>query len=371
MAVDVKPYIDKVLTYVLTPAKWAYGMGVWFHNWLYDSHIKNEKSFEVPVISVGNLTVGGTGKTPHVEYLISRLSDRYNIAVLSRGYKRKTKGFVLASPYSTPEQIGDEPYQIYRKFEGKVKVAVINNRKKGIEKIQKLFPEIDLVILDDSYQYRAIKPLISILLLDYHRPIDKDTLLPLGRLREPRHATERADIMIVTKCPERMQPIEFREHSKSFNSILGFQELFFSSIRHEEIIPVFGDDIHSPLMLTSLTEEDSVLLVTGIAHPRSFVNYFRKYPFNVRVLRFPDHHNFTKTDLRRIMRYYAGMEGKRKIIVTTEKDSVRMLYNPYFPHRLKPFTYYLPMKINMHSGLTGKILEDEIDLAIRQRHLNP
>lgn len=363
---EVKPYIDQLLTYLLTPAKWAYGMGVWFHNWLYDSKILEQKAFDIPVISVGNLTVGGTGKTPHVEYIIERLSDSYNIAVLSRGYKRKTSGFILASNTSTPEQIGDEPYQIFRKYGDRVKVAVTKNRKVGIEKIQKLFPDVNLVILDDAYQYRAIKPLVSVLLLDYHRPIDKDSLLPLGRLREPQHATERADLLVITKCPERMSPIDFRAYSKTFNSILSFQKLFFSSIFYNEIKPVFAEECPYPLSLESLSEEDSVLLVTGIAHPRSFVNYFKRFPVNVRVMRFPDHHNFTKDDLRKISKYFKGMEGKRKVIMTTEKDSVRLLHNPYFPYKLKKSIYYLPIKINMHSGMTGEILEDEIKAAIRQ-----
>lgn len=366
---DMKPYIDRLITYTLTPAKWAYGIGVWFHNWLYDSNIKSQISFEVPVVSVGNLTVGGTGKTPHVEYIIRELADKYNIVVLSRGYKRKTSGFVLASPTSTPEQIGDEPYQIYRKFGGKVKVAVIKNRKKGIEKMLKLFPETELVILDDAYQYRAVKPLVSILLLDYHRPIDKDTLLPLGRLREPQHATERADMLVITKCPERMSPIEFRTYSKSLNSILGFQKLFFSSIAYGDIRPVFEESTAFPMTLESLTEEDTALLVTGIAHPHSFVNYFKNFPFKVRIMRFPDHHNFTRKDIRKITKYFSSLEGRRKIIITTEKDSVRMLHNPYFPHRLKPSVYYLPMRINMHTGIDGDILGDHIDNAIRTRHL--
>lgn len=368
---DWQPYVDKALTYILTPAKWAYGVGVWLHNWKYDSGLVKQAVYEVPVITVGNLTVGGTGKTPHVELIISQLIDRYNIAVLSRGYKRKTKGFILASPTSTPEQIGDEPYQIYRKYGGKVKVAVTKNRKAGIEKMMRLFPEINLFILDDAFQYRAIKPLISILLLDYNRPIDEDTLLPLGRLREPHHATERADMLVITKCPERMSPIEFRTYSKTLKSILGFQKLFFSTIAHPDILPVFDDANSLPLSIEALTEDDAVLLVTGIAHPRSFVNYFRKFPFDVRIMRFPDHHDFSKADLKKIMKYFSGLEGKRKVIITTEKDSVRMLHNPYFPHKLKPYVYYLPMQINMHSGLKGEILEDELDLAIRNRHLNP
>lgn len=365
---DFKPYIDQIITYALTPFKWAYGVGVWFHNWLYDSNLKEQKSFDIPVISVGNLTVGGTGKTPHAEYIIESLADRFNIAVLSRGYKRKTSGFVLASKVSTPEQIGDEPYQIHRKFGDRIKVAVTKNRKKGIEIIRKLFPEVNLIILDDAYQYRAIKPLVSILLLDYNRPIDKDTLLPLGRLREPQHATERADMLVITKCPERMSPIEFRTYSKTLNSILSFQKIFFSTISYYEIKPVFTEECNYPINLETLTEEDSVLLVTGIAHPRSFVNYFKRFPFNVRVLRFPDHHNFTKDDLRRIKKFYSGMEGRKKVIITTEKDAVRLLHNPYFPYKLKKNVYYLPIHINMHSGLTGEILEDELEKAICKRN---
>lgn len=368
---EMKPYLDKIITYSLMPAKWAYGIGVWFHNWLYDSNIKSQTSFEIPVISVGNLTVGGTGKTPHVEYIIERLKDKYDIAVISRGYKRKTKGFILASPTSNPEQLGDEPYQIYRKFKGRVKVAVDKNRKRGIEKILKLFPQINLIILDDAYQYRGIKPLINILLLDYHRPIDKDSLLPLGKLREPRHATERADMMVITKCPERMSPIEFRTYSKTFNSILSFQKLFFSCMTHGEIEPVFKDESSHFYSLSSLTENDAVLLVAGIAHPHSFVRFFKRFPFKTRVMIFPDHHNFTRKDLTTISKFFKEMEGKRKLIITTEKDSVRMLHNPYFPHKLKSHLYYLPMKVNMHSGMSGEILEEELEVAIRQRHLNP
>lgn len=365
----MKPYLDKIITYALTPVKWAYGMGVWFHNKLYDGNIKAQTSFDIPVISVGNITVGGTGKTPHVEYLIEKLSQKYNIAVLSRGYKRKTKGFVLASPTSTPEQIGDEPYQINRKFGDRIKVAVTKNRKKGIEKIMRMFPDVNLVILDDAFQYRNIKPLVSILLLDSHRPIDNDTLLPLGRLREPQHATERADMIVITKCPPAMLPFEYREKSKTINT-LSFQKLFFSSIDYRDIKPVFPAEAPYFFNLENLTDRDSVLLVTGIAHPRAFVKQFSSLPCTVRVMRFPDHHDFSKRDLREIKNYYKSMEGHRKLIVTTEKDAVRMLHNPYFPHSLKPYIYYLPIKIHMHNGIDGHILEEEIEKAIRQRHLS-
>lgn len=366
---EVKPYIDRFLTCVLTPAKWLYGAGVWFHNWMFDSNIKKQYSFDVPVISVGNIAVGGTGKTPHVEYLIEKLADRYNIAVLSRGYKRKTKGFILASSVSTPEQIGDEPYQIFRKYEGRIQVAVSKNRKKAVEKIMRLFPDTNLIILDDGYQYRNIKPLISILLLDSNRPIDRDTLLPLGRLREPQHATDRADMVVITKCREEMTPIEYRTMSKTIN-LLNFQKLFFSSIDYQELKPVFDDGSRLYFGLDSLTDQDSVLLVTGIAHPRGLVKHFRKYRCKVRVMRFPDHHNFSRKDINAIKHAYIQMNGKQKIIVTTEKDAVRMLHNPYFPYKLKPHVYYLPIKINMHEGIDGNILEDEIEKAIRMRHIS-
>lgn len=366
---DLKPYIDKLLVCAITPVKWAYGAGVWFHNWLYDSNLKKQKSYEVPVISVGNLTVGGTGKTPHVEYIVEQLSDKYNIAVLSRGYKRKTSGFVIASKYSTPEQIGDEPYQIFRKFGNKVKVAVGKDRKKGIDTLLKLFPNINLIILDDAYQYRGIKPLVSVLLLDYNRPIDNDDLLPLGRLREPQHSTERADMIVITKCPDMMSPLDFRTYSKTVNC-LRFQKLFFSSIAFKEFLPVFPDENPFNLNPETLTESDAVLLVTGIAHPRSFVTFFKKFPCKVRVMRFPDHHNFTKNDLRKIRNYFSSMEGKRKVIITTEKDSVRLLHNPYFPQRLKSQIYYLPIKIDMHTGIDGDILEEQLEKAIKNRYLN-
>lgn len=366
---ELKPYIDKLLVCAITPAKWLYGVGVWLHNQLYDSSIRKQKEFEVPVISVGNLTVGGTGKTPHVEYIVDQLSDKYNIAVLSRGYKRKTSGFVLASYNSTPEQIGDEPYQIYRKYSNRIKVAVDKNRKRGIEKLLKLFPDINLVILDDAYQYRGIKPLVSILLLDYNRPIDQDDLLPLGRLREPQHSTERADMIIITKCPKLMNPIDFRTYSKTVKC-LKFQKLFFSSISYKTFLPVFERENPFTLNPENLSESDSLLLVTGIAHPRSFVTYFKNFPSKVKVMRFPDHHNYSRNDLKKIQSYYSRLEGKRKVIVTTEKDAVRLLHNPYFPHKLKPYIYYLPIKIDMHRGIDGDVLEEQLEIAIKNRHLN-
>lgn len=340
-------YTDKILTYLLTPASWLYGCAVKIRNKLYDVGVFKEHEFDVPVVSVGNLTVGGTGKTPHVEMLVEKLRSKYNIAVVSRGYKRKTHGFVLATATSTPEQIGDEAYQIYKKFSGEIIVAVCENRKKGIEKIMGIFPETNLIILDDAFQHRSVKPSVSILLLDKNRPIEKDNILPLGRLREPQHSKDRADIVIVSKCPSYMAPLDYALVKKELD-LLSFQKLFFSSVSYEELKPVFPKETFYSASLSALTENDAVLLVTGIAFPRTFVKYFKDYPFKVSVMRFPDHHSFSNSDIQKISDRFETLQGKKKLIITTEKDAVRLLHNPYFPHMLKQFVFYLPIKVRIH-----------------------
>ncbi len=186
----------------LYPVSWLYGAVVIIRNKLFDWGLFRSKSFDVPVICVGNLSVGGTGKTPHTEYLIKLLHDKYQVAVLSRGYKRRTQGYVLATPQSTARTIGDEPYQMYTKFPS-VTLAVDENRCHGIEKLLALKkPAVDVVLLDDAFQHRYVKPGLSILLTDYHRLFCDDALLPAGRLREPVSGKNRAQIIIVTKCPQ-------------------------------------------------------------------------------------------------------------------------------------------------------------------------
>lgn len=365
----MKPYWDKILTAVLTPASWLYGTGVWVRNKIYDAGLIKEHEFDIPVISVGNLTVGGTGKTPHVEYIASRLADRYRIAVLSRGYKRKTKGFVLANANSSPDQIGDEPMQIYKRLGDRIKVAVCEDRKTGIRNLRQAYPDINMIILDDAFQHRKVKAKLSVLLIDYNRPLDSDNLLPLGRLREPGHAKYRADMLVVTKCPDLMNPIDYRMVSTELD-LLSFQKLYFSSYEYGSIKPVFPDDAPYSLHLSHLYEEDSVLLLTGIAYPRMFVKYFKRYPFNVRILRFPDHHQFSRRDIRHINRYFENMEGRRKIILTTEKDAVRIAYNPYFPQELKPYIFYLPIEVVMRHGIDGDDLIYDIESAVGSKNTN-
>ncbi|MCH5222479.1 MAG: tetraacyldisaccharide 4'-kinase [Muribaculaceae bacterium] len=337
---------DKILTALLTPVSWIYGAVTNVRNWMFDSNLLKSTEYEIPVVGVGNITVGGTGKTPHVEFIVSHFAYEYNIAVLSRGYKRKTKGFVLANPKSTPTSIGDEPYQIYQKFGNKVIVAVCESRKKGIEELLKLYPKLDLIVLDDSFQHRWVKPRVSILLTEFGRPFYKDKILPLGRLRESSSAVNRADMVIVTKCPEDMKPLNFRIAMKDLD-LMKYQKLFFSRYEYGQIKPVFTDESPYSVSLSSLSSKDGVLLLTGIAHPRYFVRYFKNYPFKVKVDHYPDHHDFTRKDVEEIEMKFRKLAAERKIIVTTEKDAVRLMHNPYFPQELKPFTFYLPLNVRM------------------------
>lgn len=357
---------DRLLTYALTPLSWLYGAGVYLRNKLFDTGVLKEESFDVPVVSVGNITVGGTGKTPHVEYIVSRLAGSYNIAVLSRGYKRKTKGFLLANSKSSPDSIGDEPYQIWHKFGGLVKVAVCEKRAQGIRELMREHPDIDLILLDDAFQHRYVKPKVSILLIDHNRPVNKDRLLPLGRLRESVHALGRADMIVITKCPVDMTPIQYRLMDKEL-SLMAYQKLYFSRFRYESLEPVFPDDSPYFASLDQLTERDSVLLLTGIAHPRYFVRHFSEFPFKVKVSHYPDHHDFSRSDVLNIERRFEEMKGEHKIIVTTEKDAVRLAFNPYFPDSLKPLVFYQPIKVEVEGGIHDDDFISELRRQIERK----
>lgn len=347
---------NQILTAVLTPLSWGYGAVTWIRNKMFDSGLLKEQEFDIPVVCVGNITVGGTGKTPHVEYILRNLSSRYKIAVLSRGYKRKTKGFVLANRNSSPRDIGDEPLQIFRKFGGRVKVAVCESRRLGIKNLQESFPELDLIVLDDAFQHRYVKPKVSILLTDYNRPFYTDRILPLGRLRESAHQVNRADMVVVTKCPRDLSPINTRIIRKDLN-LMKFQSLFFSTFDHTAILPVFPEEAKYTASLDSLSSSDSVMLVTGVANPRGFIRYFRKFPFRVKVDHYPDHHDFTRKDISEMVSRFEKLQGSRKIIVTTEKDAVRLQHNPYIPYNIKSYIFYLPVEVKMLESPSGNFIE--------------
>lgn len=345
---STKTFVAKT---VLLPCSKLYGAATWLRNKLFDWGILRQVEFDVPVLTVGNLSAGGTGKTPHVEYIASALGHRYHIGILSRGYKRATKGFIMAGSNHSPRDIGDEAYQVFRKFGGRVAVAVCENRVEGIRRLLELDPKINLIILDDAFQHRYVKPTVSIVIAEYRRPIYTDKLLPYGRLRESAHGLNRADILIISKCPTTMRPWDFRQEIKNYN-LYPYQHLYFSRLAYQHLRPVFPDVASTVPYLDWLTESDSILAVAGIGNPRPFVRHLKSFGAVVKVDIFPDHHHFTRKDIEHIARRYSNLKGNNRIIVTTEKDAVRLATNPYFPHELKASTFYLPVEVEFAATQT-------------------
>ena len=225
-------------------------------------------------------------------------------------------------------------------------MAVCESRVKGVRELIREFPKLDLIVLDDSFQHRYIKPKVNIMLMDYSHPVYSDNILPLGRMRESARAVDRADMVITTKCPPDISALDMRIVSKHLD-LMPYQKLYFSTFDYGGLIPVFPDDCPERFIIEQLTSEDTVLLLTGVANPRPFVNHFRQYPFKKRVLHFPDHHDFKKSDLNEIVMKFNSSKGNRKLIITTEKDAVRLSHNPYFPHELKAYVFYIPIGVRM------------------------
>ena len=325
----------------LTPLSWLYGAGVELRNQLFELGLLKSVSFDMPVISVGNITVGGTGKTPHVEYLIRLLKDQTKVAVLSRGYKRKSHGFVLADDNSTTRDIGDEPYQMHTKYPD-IYVAVDKNRRHGIEMFTKKVaaPDVDVVLLDDAYQHRYVKPGINILLIDYHRLIIYDKLLPAGRLREPKEGKSRADIVIITKCPKDLKPMEYRVLTKALD-LYPYQNLYFTTLEYGQLESVFGNE---KVPLGRIGNATQVLLLTGIASPRQMIVDLQPRCKHITPLTYGDHHPFTGKDAQTINKIFADMTGD-KIIVTTEKDATRLRPLETLSDEVKRHLYALPIEI--------------------------
>ncbi len=331
-----------MLKILLYPLSWLYGVGVFLRNRAYDLDILKSQEFDVPVISIGNITVGGTGKTPHVEYLVSLLKNKYNVATLSRGYKRKTKGFRLVEVDSTASDSGDEPLQIKNKFPDVI-VSVCENRAKGVERLlQQDSPKMpDVVLLDDAFQHRQITPGINILLIDYNRQIKSDHLLPYGRLREGRYQARRANIIIFTKCPDEVTPIMRRILQNDIH-LLPYQKLFFTKLEYGKLVPAFGGK--RPGKAYYEEKKFAILLVTGIASPKLMYNYLKKFSDNIETLTYPDHHDYSTTDIQEISGRFEAVNAENKIIVTTEKDVMR-LRNKDLSDDIKSSIYYLPVKV--------------------------
>ena len=325
----------------LLPLSWIYGSIVRFRNWLFDIGVKKSKSFVLPVISVGNITVGGSGKTPHVEYLVRLLQDKVKIAVLSRGYKRKSRGYVLAEEDTEMKEIGDEPFQMHQKFPG-IYVAVDAKRVRGIQHLQddEETKDVEVILLDDAFQHRYVKPGINILLVDYHRLIIYDKILPAGRLREPLSGKNRADIVIVTKCPKDLKPMEFRVLTKAMN-LYPFQKLYFTCINYDKPIGIFNEQ---QLDLESLKDKN-VMLLTGIASPKQMEHDLTPMVKTLTSVSFGDHHHFKSKDIDRINEIFESMPEPR-LIITTEKDAVRLRDSEGLYEIVKDNLYALPIKVS-------------------------
>jgi len=337
------------LNYYLSPLSFLYGIGVWLRNRLFDWNVLHSEQYSIPVICIGNLSVGGTGKTPHTEYIIRLLKDKYRIAVLSRGYKRKTSGFILADSGSSSLEIGDEPFQMKNKFPD-ILVAVDANRRRGIQNLLSL-PEKDkpeVILLDDAYQHRYVHPSLSIVLSDYHRLFYHDKLMPTGCLREPINNINRTDIVVVTKCDKDMKPIDFRIIEENMK-LRAHQLLFFTSIVYGEIEPVFPSEARS-LNHKAIEKEDDILLISGIAVPTPFIREAEKYSNKVLPAIFPDHHTFSKSDFKKLDTTFEKMTSPRKLILVTEKDAARLKNNPLVPENWKKSLYYLPIVIQFCNG---------------------
>ena len=333
-----------MLKIFLYPFLLFYGIIVFIRNLLYDWNILKSREFDIPVISIGNITAGGTGKTPHVEYLAELLGKEFKVVALSRGYKRKTRGFKTVEVSSKVSEVGDEPLQIKRKFPD-ITVAVSENRVKGVENILNAAGDNspDVIVLDDAYQHRRIYRGINILLIDYNRPVTADKLLPVGRLRESAGQIRRANFIIFTKCPENeVTPIMKRIIKKDIR-LMPYQELFFTTFRYGEILPVFPDE--ECIQDFYKSKKYSVLVVTGIAFPSPIHEHLEPLVEEMDTIRFPDHRNFSKKNIKLIMKKFNDIKSENKIIVTTEKDAMRFMEIKNLDGQLKEHLYYLPVKV--------------------------
>jgi tetraacyldisaccharide 4'-kinase len=330
-----------LLKILLLPFSLIYGLIVKVRNYLFDIRLLKSVAFKLPVICVGNLSAGGTGKTPHVEYLIRLLQNHTKIAVVSRGYLRKSKGFVLADTNSTVAKVGDEPMQYINKFKN-VLVAVDEDRCHGIRKLMADQPEMKAVILDDAYQHRYVKPGLTILLTDFHSLYTNDYLLPAGRLRESKKGAKRADIIIVTKTDPVFSPLSKRAVLEKIKP-LPHQKVFFSYVTYGFPVPLFHD---LPALRYNLI--NTIVLFVGIANPYPLEQYLKRLCSELVIVRFKDHHQFSEKDITDVKTTFNNQFTKRKVLITTEKDAMR-LHEPSLLQLLKGMPiYYIPIEVSFH-----------------------
>ncbi len=328
---------------LLYPFSLVYGAITAIRNFLYDTEVLKSHEFSIPVICIGNITAGGTGKTPHAEYLIRLLGKDFRTAFLSRGYLRKSRGFRTADLEAGVKDIGDEPLQISRKFP-EIIVAVDADRVRGVKTILTEYPDTEVIILDDGFQHRRITPGLSVLLTDYQRLMISDHLLPYGNLRESLKNIRRADIIVVTKSPSDLSPMDMRIIRKNIDKA-PYQELFFTSLAYGSPVPVFSEAPAWDSPDRCKMKDLRVLLVTGIANPDPFREYLSASFAEVVHLSFHDHHDFSATDMENIAATFTGIKGQDKVIITTEKDAQRLREIANIAQPLKTAAYYVPLTV--------------------------
>lgn len=366
--------LRKNIAWLLFPLTCWYAVGVWLRNMLFALGIKKQEAPHITTIGVGNLSTGGSGKTPHVEYLLRLLADRYDTAVLSRGYKRQTKGFLLDDGSHDPALLGDEPAMLAAKFP-QVRVAVCEKRVEGVRRLMAAPPENpeapdnpeapaspenpasphppQLIILDDVFQHRQLKPSVNILLTEYSHPFFRDHILPFGDLREFKSARFRANIVVVTKCPPVLNPVD-RHNIIHDLRLQNYQKIFFSYLKYGTLRTPDGKETSVNLRTT-----DNVLAVTGIAHPEPLVAELRQHT-RLQHLAFPDHHDFSPRDLAQIKKTFGALTGSNNIIVTTEKDAARL------GNRLAGLPLYVqPIEVAFHSN-PDMDFDQIIDSSVRE-----
>ncbi len=334
----------RVIRFLLIPFALLYGLGTEVRNLLYNKGLAASFSFTIPVISVGNLTVGGTGKTPMIEYLIKKLAFQHHTIMLSRGYKRKTKGFKLAGVDDKASTIGDEPYQIYRKFHDHAGVAVGEDRALAITEILARVPDTKLILMDDAYQHRTVNPAMNILLTDFNRPFYKDYLLPVGNLRELRYQARRADVVLVSKCPPNLNATKMDLIEKEVNNYTKDNiPVYFTSLKYLEPKSVFNK---------TEFKSDNVYAFTGIASPDPFMKFLRNNYLVAGQRNFPDHFDFSGDVLQnKIVKPYRAMQNPDIALVCTEKDAARLVNNPDLERVLKGLPlFYVPVEVYFLRG---------------------
>lgn len=347
------------LKLLLLPFALIYELITRLRNYLFDLKILPSVSYNLPIISVGNLSAGGTGKTPHVEYLIRLLEKEYKPATLSRGYGRKTTGFRLAGLEDHSGTIGDEPAQFHSKFP-ELTVATDESRRHGISTLLHERPDTDVIILDDAYQHRYVKPGMSVLLTDYHKLYTHDYLLPLGTLRESRKGSGRANIIVVTKTPIVLSPYERQRITKSIKPS-PYQKVLFSYVKYGEIRSLWNpQEVVDPSIKYS-----SILLIAGIANPYPLEYELRSRCNDLIIIRYKDHHKYSSDDLKLIKENYSDIYSRNKLLITTEKDAMRML-DPDVKEQasLLPF-YFIPMEVEFHQG-DKQVFDETIKNYVRE-----